>query len=117
MWLPAGGRSLWPLLRPGDSLKVQRVAPSDVRQGDVAVVVVPSGLLIAHVVVSTNPFCTASLAGVMDAPALEVLGRVVAYRRDQRIRNWPSMHRVWLRWVPGGWRRARRALRFFKKKQ
>lgn len=117
MWLPAGGRSLWPLLQPGDSLKVRRVAAHDVRRGDVAVVVVPSGLLIAHVVVSINPVCTASLAGVPDAPAVEVLGRVVAYRRGERIRRWPSTHRIWLRWVPRSWRTMRGALRLFKKKR
>ncbi|MFZ5441912.1 MAG: N-acetyltransferase, partial [Myxococcota bacterium] len=82
MWLRAAGRSLWPLLREGDSLRVVRVARAEaLRPGDVAVVKLPSGILAAHLVVSSAPLQTVSTAGVLDPQPLEPLGRVTGFRR------------------------------------
>lgn len=121
MWLRAAGRSLWPLLREGDSLRVVRVARAEaLRPGDVAVVKLPSGILAAHLVVSSAPLQTVSTAGVLDPQPLEPLGRVTGFRRAGLVLPWPRGLRVALRWWPGlasvlkrvpGVRRVVRALR------
>ena len=90
MWLKAGGISLWPLLRDGDSLRVARVLDvSGLALGDVAVVKLPSGVLAAHLVVSVTPLHTASTAGVIDPSPAEPLGRVTGFRRGDRVLPWP----------------------------
>lgn len=80
VWLPAGGRSLWPLVLDGDVLLVRREPADALRFGDLALLDAP-GTLIAHVVTGVAPLRTASIVGVADAPGLEALGRVVALRR------------------------------------
>ncbi len=114
MWLQASGRSLWPLLRDGDSLRVVRVEASALRTGEVAVVKLPTGILAAHVVVSTSPLQTASTAGLLDPLPLEGLARVTGYRRDGVVHPWPADVRHALRWWPGAARALKRVpgLRF-----
>lgn len=95
--MPAAGKSLWPLLLDGDSLRVERcrtVAP-----GDVAVVVL-GGVLVAHVVVSVAPLRTAATNGRVDPPADELLGRVIAFRRAGLTVPWPRGASKVLRWWP-----------------
>lgn len=102
MWLAAAGRSLWPLLRDGDSLRIVRVTGEHaLRPGDVAVVKLPSGVLAAHLVVSTGPLQTSSTAGVLDPLPLEPLGRVTGFRRGGRVFPWPRQLALVLRlWRP-----------------
>lgn len=100
MWLRAGGRSLWPFLRDGDSLRVERCDAAALRPGDVAVVVLPPELLVAHLVVSVTPLRTASSAGVPDPAPLEALGVVTAFKRAGRVWPWPRRFNLLLRAVP-----------------
>lgn len=79
MWLRATGRSLWPLVFDGDSLHVERSA--SLVRGDVALIIDDHGRLVAHLVHSLEPVVTMSSTGTLDAPAVVVLGRVVAIRR------------------------------------
>jgi mycothiol synthase len=109
MWLAAAGRSLWPLLRDGDSLRVVRVTgEAALAPGDVAVVKLPSGVLAAHLVVSTAPLQTASTAGVPDPLPLEPLARVTGFRRGELVRPWPRATRLVLRWWPASARQLKR---------
>lgn len=102
MWIPAAGKSLWPLLRDGDSLRVQRVASAEeLRAGDVAVIKRPDGILAAHLVVSCAPLSTASTAGLLDPQPLEALGRVTGFRRAGRVLPWPASLSLALRYWPG----------------
>ena len=98
MWLRAAGNSLWPLLRDGDSLKVERA--TRVRLGEVAVVKLPSGVLAAHLVVSLEPLQTSSSVGVLDPLPVEALGRVTGFRRAGVVHEWPASSRLLLRWLP-----------------
>lgn len=107
MWLKAAGKSLWPLVRDGDSLRVQRVEAALLHPGDIAVVKLPNGVLAAHIVVSTQPVRTASSVGVEDPPPLEVLARVTAFRRKDVVYEWPSYASPALRLLPS----ASRALK------
>lgn len=84
LWVGGLGRSMEPLLRSGDQLKVQRCSEADVRPGHIALVELSSGALIAHVVQASRPLRTASLFGVADPPGGTVLARVVALRRSER---------------------------------
>jgi len=108
MWLQASGRSLWPVLRDGDSLRVERVDPASLREGDVAVVKLPGGVLAAHLVVSTQPLQTASTAGILDPLPLEGLGRVTGFRRNGVVRPWPRNLRQVLRFWPSAARVLKR---------
>lgn len=108
MWLKASGKSLWPLLRDGDSLRVQRIAEADLRPGHVAVVKLPAGVLAAHLVVSLDPLATASSVGVLDPGPVEALGLVTGFRRGGVEHDWPELSRLLLRWVPGAARAAKR---------
>lgn len=107
MWLSASGNSLWPLLRDGDSLRVERTDGADLRRGEVAVVKLPSGVLAAHLVVSLHPLQTSSSAGVLDPQPLEALGRVTGFRREGLVYPWPESRRWLLRFAPS----AARALK------
>lgn len=98
MWLRASGNSLWPLLRDGDSLRVERT--NELRLGEVAVVKLPTGVLAAHLVASLNPLQTASSVGVLDPQPLEALGRVTGFRREGIVREWPRFGRLLLRFLP-----------------
>lgn len=106
MWLRAAGNSLWPLLRDGDSLKVERA--TRVRLGEIAVVKLPSGVLAAHVVVSLGPLQTSSSVGVFDPQPLELLGKVTGFRRAGVVHAWPEVSRLLLRFLPPAARALKR---------
>jgi len=109
LWLRGAGRSLYPLLRSGDSVRVLRCAPEQLARGDVALIRV-GRKLVAHVVVSTAPVVTASLLGGKD-PSGEPLGRVTAVRRGVWILPLPRLTRPSLflgqRVLSGLWSRPR----------
>ena len=100
LWLRAAGGSLWPLLRDGDSLRVERIAEASLRLGEVAVVKLPTGVLAAHLVSGLRPLQTSSSVGVRDPLPLEALGRVTGFRREGVVRVWPASGRLLLRWWP-----------------
>ncbi len=100
MWLRAGGKSLWPLVLDGDQVHVERGGETGLRRGDIALVVNPQGQLVAHLVDATNPLVTVSSVGVVDPPAREVLGRVVAVRRGAMTLTLPRGAHLALRQVP-----------------
>lgn len=106
MWLRASGNSLWPLLRDGDSLRVERT--NELQQGEVAVVKLPSGVLAAHLVASLDPLQTASSVGVLDPLPLEALGRVTGFRRHGAVHAWPEASRLLLRFLPAAARMLKR---------
>jgi RimJ/RimL family protein N-acetyltransferase len=116
LWIRGAGRSLYPLLRSGDAVKVLRCAPSELARGDVALIRVERRL-IAHVVVSTEPLVTASLLGGKKDPAGVALGRITALRRGALILPLPRLTRPALflgqRLLSSVWARprAREALR------
>lgn len=108
MWLRASGNSLWPLLRDGDSLRVERADVTTLQLGDVAVVKLPAGVLAAHLVVSLEPLQTSSSVGVLDPQPLEALGRVVGFRRGEHVYEWPASGRLVLRFLPATARLVKR---------
>ncbi|WP_224249026.1 GNAT family N-acetyltransferase [Hyalangium gracile] len=89
LWLRGAGRSLYPLLRSGDSVRVLRCEPEALVRGDMALVRV-GRKLVAHVVVSTQPVLTASLLGGKD-PVGEPLGRITALRRGPLLLPLPRL--------------------------
>ena len=84
LWLRAGGRSLWPLVLDRDQLLVERGDEAALKRGEIALVVDDRDRLVAHLVEALRPLRTVSSVGVVDAPAKEVLGKVVAVRRGER---------------------------------
>ncbi len=108
MWLRASGNSLWPILRDGDSLRVERVDGSSLRRGEVAVVKLPTGVLAAHLVASLDPLQTSSSVGVLDPTPIEALGRVVGFRRNGVVHAWPASGRLVLQLVPSAARLLKR---------
>lgn len=108
MWLRASGKSLWPLLRDGDSLRVERCAEASLRRGEVAVVKLPGGVLAAHLVAATQPLQTVSSVGVFDPLPVEGLGRVTGFRRGGLVAPWPARARLVLRFLPDAARALKR---------
>ena len=108
MWLRASGQSLWPLLRDGDSLRVERVEGPSLRLGEIAVVKLPNGVLAAHLVASLDPLQTSSSVGVIDPQPVEALGRVVGFRRDGVVHDLPAAGRLLLRFLPATSRALKR---------
>ena len=108
MWLRAAGQSLWPLLRDGDSLRVERVESNALRLGEIAVVKLPNGVLAAHLVASLAPLQTASSVGVLDPQPVEALGRVVGFRRGEVVHELPEAGRLLLRFLPATSRALKR---------
>ncbi len=84
LWVRGTGRSLYPLLRSGDSVQVERCGPEALAPGDVALVRGRRGLT-AHVVTSTLPLVTESLLGGVDTDEGLPLGRAVALRRGRLV--------------------------------
>lgn len=120
IWLRGAGRSLYPLLRSGDSVRVLRCEPEELARGDVALLRV-GRRLVAHVVTSTEPLVTASLLGVKD-PEGVALGRITALRRGRLTLPLPRLvrptlflgHRLLSQlWSRPGTRQALRRLRDF----
>lgn len=109
LWVRGAGRSLYPLLRSGDSVKVLRCAPEALARGDVALVRVGRKLL-AHVVISASPFRTEPLLGGKD-PVGEPLGRITALRRGAWLLPLPRLSRPTLflgqRVLSGLWAKPR----------
>lgn len=100
MWMSSSGKSLWPVILGGDSLRVLRCDEADLEEGDVAVVEADSGALVAHVVVQRRPVRTASSNGRVDPPPRAVLGRVTAVRRGAVTVPLPRASRRLLRALP-----------------
>jgi len=81
LWLAVSGRSMFPLFRGGDSLRVLRCEPSALARGDIAVARRSDGVLVAHLVRATRPFSTTTFLGRTDDDAGVPLGRAIAVRR------------------------------------
>ncbi|QRN99436.1 N-acetyltransferase [Archangium violaceum] len=82
LWVRGAGRSMYPLLRGGDAIQVERCSDvSRMRPGDIALVRVKERGLAAHVVSSVAPLSTRSFLGRLDEGPVHLLGRVVAVRR------------------------------------
>ena len=95
--LRVGGTSMLPAIQPGDTLCVQRVAPSAIALGDV-ILFSRAGRLFAHRVVDVGEArpasewrCTTRGDAVEDCDppvaAAEILGRVEAVTRDAARRD------------------------------
>ncbi len=83
MWISVRGRSMWPLLRGGESLRVRRCAASELEPGDIAVLLRSDGQLVAHSVVETAPLRTAGFLGRVDEPGLTPLAKAEVVRRGR----------------------------------
>ncbi|WP_164009601.1 GNAT family N-acetyltransferase [Pyxidicoccus trucidator] len=97
LWVHGAGHGLYPLLGRGDAVQVLRCGPGALGRGDVALMR-QGRKLVAHVVVSTRPWLTASLLGGTDPPGGVTLGRVVAVRRGPWVIPLPRPFRPAL-WV------------------
>ncbi|MFT3841453.1 MAG: hypothetical protein QM723_30975 [Myxococcaceae bacterium] len=84
MWISVRGRSMWPLLSGGEALRVRRCNESDLKPGDVVVLVRDDGQLIAHIVAGVDPLRTESFLGVPDAPGLKPLAKAELARHGDR---------------------------------
>jgi hypothetical protein len=82
MRIEVRGRSMWPVLWPGDALLVERCAGDALGEGDLAVLARSDGALICHGVIATRPLTTAGITGTVDA-ALEPIARAVRIRRGR----------------------------------
>jgi hypothetical protein len=100
MWVRAGGQSLWPLVLDADQLLVERGAEHELARGDIGLIVDHRGQLVAHLVEQVHPLVTVSSVGVPDAPAKEVLGKIVGLRRKGVTVRFPRGSRLLLRQVP-----------------
>ena len=120
LWLTGLGRSMVPLLWPGDAVRVLRCGEESLAAGDIALVLRLDGRLSAHLVVRTGPLETRSFLGTPDV-LQRVLGRVSAVRRGRLQLPVPRSSRGWLlathglfRWmwshsrVRSAWRRLKR---------
>ncbi|WNG44668.1 hypothetical protein F0U60_11640 [Archangium minus] len=123
LWLTGLGRSMVPLLWPGDGVRVLRCGEDALAAGDIALVLRRDGRLSAHVVARTGPLETRAFLGASDEVE-RVLGRVTAVKRGRlqlpvpRSARSPLLfsHRL-LRWlwrherVRGAWRAVKRGVR------
>ena len=80
LWMRVRGRSMYPVLWSGQSLKVVACRPEDVAVGDIAVGRLPGGIVAAHVVVQVAPPRMSSFAGRLDPAETLILGKAVAVR-------------------------------------
>lgn len=84
LWVRGAGRSMYPLLRGGDAVQVERCSEvSGMQPGELALVRVGARGLAAHVVYSVEPLRTRSFLGREDVGPVHLLGRVVAVRRGR----------------------------------
>lgn len=83
-WGVVQGRSMWPLLRVGDEVYVERCEAADLIRGELAVFRSAEGSWIVHVVTGARPLATATLRGRPDEDPGRVLGRVRRIRRRGR---------------------------------
>ncbi len=91
LWVRGLGASMAPLLRSGDALYVLRCEASDVRRGELVLMVTPDDQLVAHLVQQTNPLQTAGFLGRVDTGELTVLGRVTKLRRGGVVLPLPKL--------------------------
>lgn len=99
----ANGISMFPLLRPGDILKIQPKVP--IKTGDI-IVFKGETTLIAHrikLISGDKIYCKGDSLFSMDTPITfqEVLGKVIARKRKGKIKpvtNW--LHRLFSRFLP-----------------
>jgi hypothetical protein len=82
LWLTGLGRSMVPLLWPGDGVRVLRCGEGALEAGDIALVQRQDGRLSAHLVVRTGPLETRAFLGARDE-VHRVLGRVTDVRRGR----------------------------------
>jgi hypothetical protein len=82
LWLTGLGRSMVPLLWPGDGVCVRRCGEEALAAGDIALVLRQDGRLSAHMVVRTGPLETRAFLGACDE-VQRVLGRVTDVRRGR----------------------------------
>jgi hypothetical protein len=80
LWLTGLGRSMVPLLWPGDGVRVRRCGERALAAGDIALVLRRDGRLAAHLVVRTGPLETRAFLGACDE-VQRVLGLVTDVRR------------------------------------
>ncbi len=114
------GRSMYPLFRSGDTVRVRRCAEREVARGDVAVVKSANGKFVAHLVIGTDPVRTSTFLGGHDAGEVELLGRVTSIGRRPAVLPLPRISRpiVWsLHWLAVHWassERVRSLVRLFR---
>jgi ribosomal protein S18 acetylase RimI-like enzyme len=88
-----GGRTLAPLLRPGDEIGVARCAAEALRPGDLALVR-RDGAWALRIVVATAPLRVGTMRGKVDAAPGEVHARVAAIRRGGRTLGFGARRRA-----------------------
>jgi len=79
LWVRGFGRSMWPILSTGDSVKVRRCGVKALKVGHLAAVRTQRGTLRVHVVTGKRPFRTEPFLGG-DDKLERVLGRVISLR-------------------------------------
>jgi hypothetical protein len=87
MWFSTSGNSMWPLVCSGESIWVEKVEPTHLRVGELALLACFADVLVAHVISQVHPLVTTSLMGVRDAPGARPLGRVIAVKKGGQV--WP----------------------------
>ena len=80
LWMRIHGRSMYPLLWSGQSLRIVRCGPEDVSVGDIAIGRRPDETLVAHVVAETGPVRLSTFFGSLDPVGTEILGRAAAVK-------------------------------------
>lgn len=108
LWARTSGRSMWPVLKDGDGIRILRCNQHGLRSGDIGVFATKSGRLVAHFVARVDPLRTCTSMGALDPAGAELLGRVVEVRRGRVRIPLPSAARHLLRWAPVAARAARR---------
>lgn len=92
---PQGG-SMWPQIRPGDILTVQACQPGDLRLGDLILFRSLPGKALVHRLIKFDAACDpihyqargdALVYPDPGVPADQILGRVTAYERNNRLHS------------------------------
>lgn len=98
VWLSVRGRSMAPLLRSGDRLKVYRCGANNLERGDIAILLREDGSLVAHLVTQPVPLQTSTYWGEPDVIPAEAIGRAVAVRRGRTLWKIGAVTRrsIWL---------------------
>ncbi len=103
VWLAVRGRSMAPLLRSGDKLKIYRCGQRSLEKGDIAILLRSDGMLVAHLVTCPEPLQTSTYWGEADVLPAEPLGRAIAVRRGRTLWRIGSITRsgIWAghRWL------------------
>jgi|CXWL01.1.fsa_nt_gi hypothetical protein len=98
VWLGVRGRSMAPLLRSGDKLKVYRCGPNQLERGDIAILLREDGTLVAHLVTQPAPLKTSTYWGEADVLPAQAIGRAIAVRRGLTLWRIGAITRrsIWL---------------------